>query len=195
MNFYKGIYKFEQNKAYTFKYKTNTTLWINDVSDQAKSIFQFESTVQISNSGKCAYLLRLSNSKLTGDSLDASLSSLQNLDNLAAEFVLSAEGELDSTVKFEKGADSWSRNLKRAIISAFQTKSEQKLRELEPMSAKKSSVFYETDVLGRCRTTYTKNGEVLLKKKSLHTCTLDSNKKSMSYVNFVGYKSSAVGIL
>ena len=158
-------------------------------------MFQFESTVQISNSGKCTYLLRLSNSKLTGDSLnEVASSSLQKLDKLAVEFTLSAEGELESNVKFEKGEDRWSRNIKRAIVSAFQTKSDKKLRELEPKSTKKSSVFYETDVLGRCRTTYTKNENFLQKKKSLHSCTLNSNKKTMSYVNFVGYQSSPVSL-
>ena len=88
----------------------------------------------------------------------------------------------------------WSRNIKRAIISAFQIKSQNDLRDLE--SQQKSATVYETDILGRCRTTYKLEQQTdtkfkLNKMKSLQRCTLNENLKA-SAIQYVPYKTLPV---
>ena len=181
------MYGFEENKEYSFKYRTNATLWINDISDEAKSTLQLETTAKVGLTGKCTYVLRLSNSILSGVTLDST--DLSPLDSFAVVFRMNNEGQIEQNVLFEQKDQNWSKNVKRAIISAFQTKSTENLREIE--EGKKSAVFYETDVLGKCRTTYALKQGFLRKTKSLHTCTLDTQKKSSS-LHFVPYLNTPV---
>ena len=100
-------------------------------------------------------------------------------------------------VKFNPNDSQWSRNIKRGIISAFQVKSETDLRQLnlEDSTSERSATVYETDILGRCRTTYkleqSSSTIKLNKKKSLQRCTLNENSKS-SAIQYVPYKTLPV---
>lgn len=183
-----------------YNYETDTTLWINDVSDDAKSVVSLKSTVMISPIGPCQYLLKMSGSSLDGESLNQQDSSavLTLLDTYSAVFRLNQQGELDTEVRFQPEDQQWSRNIKRGIISAFQVKPETELRELdyETDQIQKSATLYETDVLGRCRTTYRLDSKdstqiKLNKVKSLQRCTLNENSKT-SAVQYVPYVSIPV---
>ena len=183
-----------------YNYETDTTLWINDVSDDAKSVVSLKSTVMISPIGPCQYLLKMSGSSLDGESLNQQDSSavLTLLDTYRAVFRLNQQGELDTEVRFQPEDQQWSRNIKRGIISAFQVKPETELRELDHETDKiqKSATLYETDVLGRCRTTYRLDSKdstqiKLNKVKSLQRCTLNENSKT-SAVQYVPYVSIPV---
>jgi len=183
-----------------YNYETDTTLWINDVSDDAKSVVSLKSTVMISPIGPCQYLLKMSGSSLDGESLNQQDSSavLTLLDTYSAVFRLNQQGELDTEVRFQPEDQQWSRNIKRGIISAFQVKPETELRELdhETDQIQKSATIYETDVLGRCRTTYRLDSKdstqiKLNKVKSLQRCTLNENSKT-SAVQYVPYVSIPV---
>ena len=183
-----------------YNYETDTTLWINDVSDDAKSVVSLKSTVMITPIGPCQYLLKMSGSSLDGESLNQQDSSavLTLLDTYSAVFRLNQQGELDTEVRFQPEDQQWSRNIKRGIISAFQVKPETELRELdhETDQIQKSATLYETDVLGRCRTTYRLDSKdstqiKLNKVKSLQRCTLNENSKT-SAVQYVPYVSIPV---
>lgn len=185
-----------------YNYETDTTLWINDVSDDAKSVVSLKSTVMISSIGPCTYMLKMSDSTLTGESLNQQDSSavITLLNTYGAIFRLNQQGELDTEVKFQPEDQQWSRNIKRGIISAFQVKPETELRELDHDTIKdqKSATVYETDVLGRCRTTYRlddkdSNQIKLNKVKSLQRCTLNENSKT-SAIQYVPYISMPVNI-
>ena len=198
-----ALYNFESGKEYAFDYQTNTTLWINDVSDEAKSSLILTASVFISQIDACTYSLRLDKSTLTGSSIDSddAAAATSQLNSFNTVFKLNSEGELDATVKFQPGDQYWARNIKRAIISAFQVKSAGQLRSLDYLDAidTKSAVVYETDILGRCRTTYDLHKENyvagkslhLHKKKSLQGCNINESKKTGT-VQFVPYKSIAV---
>ena len=185
---------FENNKAYTYAYETNTTLFINDVSDEAKSSLVLKTNVVVTMIDACTYLLRLEQTSLVGESISQEAELVAQLNSFGAVFRLNAQGELDSNIKFDTSDSQSSRNIKRAIVSAFQIKSEAHLRSVD---GEKSAVVYETDVLGRCRTTYKLNKDAtadtfsLDKKKSLHRCTLNNNRKSNA-VQSVPYKSLPV---
>jgi hypothetical protein len=162
-----------------YSYETDTTLWIKDVSEDARSVVTLKSTVMIISTGSCNYMLRMRGSSLNGDSLNQQdLSSVTSfLDTYGAVFRLNQQGEIFSEVKFQPEDQPWSRNIKRGIISAFQVKPESELRKLDSLSElnEKSVTVYETDVLGRCRTTYRldsndSNQLKLNKQKSTHTC-------------------------
>ena len=185
-----------------YNYETDTTLWINDVSDDAKSVVSLKSIVMISSIGPCTYMLKMSDSTLTGESLNQQDSSavITLLNTYGAIFRLNQQGELDTEVKFQPEDQQWSRNIKRGIISAFQVKPETELRELDhdTMKDQKSATVYETDVLGRCRTTYRLDGKdsnqiKLNKVKSLQRCTLNENSKT-SAIQYVPYISMPVNI-
>jgi len=185
-----------------YNYETDTTLWINDVSDDAKSVVSLKSTVMISSIGPCTYMLKMSDSTLTGESLNQQDSSavITLLNTYGAIFRLNQQGELDTEVKFQPEDQQWSRNIKRGIMSAFQVKPETELRELDhdTMKDQKSATVYETDVLGRCRTTYRLDGKdsnqiKLNKVKSLQRCTLNENSKT-SAIQYVPYISMPVNI-
>lgn len=191
------MYNFKNGQEYTYNYETTTTLWINDVSDDAKSLMTLRSTVLIRPTGQCTYQIRMTETKLSSESVK-DVSSIESvLKTYSAEFRLNNKGELDTEVKFEPNDSQWSRNIKRGIISAFQVKSETDLRQLnlEDSTSERSATVYETDILGRCRTTYkleqSSSTIKLNKKKSLQRCTLNENSKS-SAIQYVPYKTLPV---
>ncbi len=145
----------------------------------------------------CTVLLRLEQSSLSGESVNTA--SLDQLNNYNAVFRINRLGEIDSNIQFQSGDEQWSRNVKRAIISAFQGKALSLLRSSDDDESSKSAVVYETDVLGRCRTTYSlssfqsESSFTLEKSKSLHRCTLNNNQKN-SAIQFVPYQSLPVNI-
>ena len=181
---------------YTYEYETNTTLFINDISDEAKSNLVLKTDVVISQNDPCSYTMRLVETNIIGESMIPDSSVQEMLNNYNAVFKLNTNGELDPIIKFDSEDKEWSKNIKRAIISAFQIKSYEQLREAEGTQTK-SSVFYETDVLGRCRTTYSvksdeylSNGSFSLeKKKALQGCerTTSQDHKAIG-LRFVPYK-------
>lgn len=173
-------------------------MWINDVSDDSKSTVELKAKVYIRVLAKCLYLLRLEEASVTGESM-ADKSIIDDLNNNAAQFRLNSDGELDPNLDFDKNDKPWSRNIKRGILSALQLKSIAELRSIEG-NPKKSAVVYESDVLGRCRTTYStennaKDQDITInKKKSLHRCTLNENSK-VSAIQYKPYKSIPVFFL
>lgn len=192
------LLKYKQNTEYVYEYKTNTALWINDVSDESKSSIELSTRVKIRSHGNCKFSLRLEGTTLNGETVNNQNEFVKQLEQDEAVFRLNSEGELHSDVDFSKQDKVWSENIKRGIISAFQLKSERNLRNLDNLvdNTQKSGLVYETDVLGRCRTTYTikSDGYVagrslkLSKTKSLHGCTLNLNQKS-SAIQFSQYRS------
>ena len=183
-----------------YGYETDTKLWINDVSEESKSEMELKTTVIISRLGECKFLLRLEGSSLTGDSIDSDDKLLQKLNSHVAVFEFNSEGEIASEISFDAADSAWSRNIKRGIISAFQIRSEKNLRKLDEMNDtnEKSAVVYETDVLGRCRTTYELDEDNyvsgkslrLIKKKSLHACS--QNFERIGFTNQIPYRSRSV---
>ena len=177
--------KYETGKSYTYEYQTDTALFINDISDEAKSTLELKTNVVIIPRGDCTYDFQLSQTSLTGESIDEG-TALEQL-NLPAQFRLNAQGELDSAISFESSDEAWSKNIKRAIVSAFQVKAYGDLRSADDTDVK-SGVFYENDVLGRCRTTYSVDADefesadsyTLKKTKSLQRCTLVTGQKGKS---------------
>ena len=182
-------------QEYEYDYSTKTKLWINDVSDDAKSFVTLSATVLIQSVGPCRYQMWLRNVRTDSASSSDIAASLQA--NVAA-FSIGSNGALASLVKFNGNENNWVRNVKRGIISAFQLRSESDLKTdpLNP-SDPKSSVVYETDLFGRCRTTYRtreQNGNIeIVKKKALHRCSLDQYRQSP--VQGDEYKNVAVRVL
>ena len=144
--------------------------------------------------------MRLESVKVTGDSItDAEKTeAAKKLGEDFTRFTLNKNGELSTQVRFGPAETVWSRNVKRGIISVLQVKSQDDLRKADELdaSSEKSAVVYESDVLGRCRTTYKLDSDSagtykLKKTKSLGRCTLNKNSKS-SPIQFVPYKNLPV---
>jgi len=191
---------YKSGQEYTYEYETDTSLWINDVSEESKSSMELKTTAIISRLAECKFLLRLQGSSLSGDSIDSDAKLIQHLNDHVAVFEFNSEGEIHSDISFATDDLAWSRNIKRGIISAFQVRSEKNLRKLDELSdsKEKSSVVYETDVLGRCRTTYELDGDDyqsgkslrLIKRKSLHACT--SHYERSAYSSQIPYRTRPV---
>lgn len=185
---------YQQGQSYSYDYHTDTSLYINDISDEAKSSLELKASVVVTPLGQCNYLLSLSSASLTGESIDDASSVVAQLTGNGVVFRMNSEGELDTDVKFAAGDEAWSRNIKRAMVSAFQVKSFSKLKQSEQEPETRSSVVYETDVLGKCRTTYSASADgqaqdyTLNKKKALQRCTLSTyEKEKFLGVQFVPY--------
>ena len=201
----KGLLQFDAGSDYVYDYKTESLLWISDVSQDSKSTLELSAKVRVHKTTDCTFQLNLQEVRVSGESLPAaSLGSLQSdLARNSASFRLNANGEIEATsVEFAAGDSVWVQNVKRGIISAFQVRSVDSLRNLlETDASDKSALLYETDVLGRCRTTYKLSKAdyvegksfVLHKKKALHTCTLAQTVKS-SAVQYTPYSIMAVSI-
>ena len=190
--------RYENGKEYSYEYSTQTDLWINDVSEESRSRVEFKARVYVRSVQPCLYLLRLEDASVAGESIDSTKvkSVVQNLNDFSVQFRLNSRGDLDPNVDFSEGDSAWSRNVKRGILSTLQVKSVSSLRDLDLSNQSnndaKSAVVYETDVLGRCRTTYSsQDSSKITKKKSLHRCTLNENSKT-SAVQYVPYKSIPV---
>ena len=191
---------YKSGKEYIYEYQTDTALWINDVSEESKSNMVLKTTAIVSRLAECKFLLRLEGSSLTGESIDSDANLIQHLNDHVAVFEFNSEGEIHSEINFATSDLAWSRNIKRGIISAFQIRSEKNLRKLDELNDtnEKSSVVYETDVLGRCRTTYEldnddyKSGKSLrlIKRKSLHACT--SNLAIETFSSQIPYRTRPV---
>jgi hypothetical protein len=190
--------KYKIGNEYLYDYITNTSLEINGVSKESKSNVELKAKVIIRSVSKCLYMLRIEGASLVGATIDQKLvkDHLTYLEAKDVQFRMNSDGEIHSTVEFAEADQPWSRNIKRGILSALQAKSISELRSIEG-ATKKSAVVYETDILGRCRTTYsTSNGQgdaeiTLKKKKSLQRCTLNENSKT-SAVQYVPYKNIPV---
>lgn len=145
--------------------------------------------------GGCQYILYLDDPRIIGATISGELAATL-LERNAVQFRMNSDGEIDSILDFNEDDTTWARNIKRGILSAFQLKAIQDLRSIEGQD-KKSAVVYETDVLGRCRTTVSTKDDVnsaeinLNKKKSLSRCTLNENSKT-SAVQYQPYKNLPV---
>jgi len=184
-NFCKGsTLNYQSGQTYTYTYETETALFINDISDEARSNLKLATKVDVTARDDCAFDLQLSQTTLTGESVTSE--ALDQL-NLPSHFRLNADGELEDSMSFSSSDEAWSKNIKRAIASAFQVKAYSDLRSAENTDTK-SAVFYEKDILGNCRTTYSvapenfvsANSYTLAKTKSLQRCTLVTGQKGRS---------------
>ena len=191
-----GLFNYD-NQEHEYKYSSITKLWINDVSEDAESLIKLDGTVLIQRVEPCRYQMKLRNFVVDAPS-DTNLSG--ELEANFASFSIGANGALSSAVKFNPSDKNWVRNVKRAIISSFQLRSESELKSEDvgkSVSNVKSSVIYETDLFGRCRTTYrlrNVNDEIQInKKKALHRCSLDQYRSSP--VQGDVYNSVAVRVL
>jgi hypothetical protein len=177
------FYKYKTGYEYQYDYKTSTKLWINDASNEAKSEVEIRLSVNIQQVSTCQLAMRLSNVEILSDSIDTSrlLESANHLTDHTTLFMIDSNGRLDDTIYFINGDKEsvWSRNIKRGIISSFQT--------VNSHGTHGSSVGYETDILGKCRTSYSG----LSKVKHLHDCTLNNNKLTSS-LQSIPYKVNAV---
>lgn len=195
------LLKFQNGNEYFYDYSTKTTLWINDVSDESKSDVELKAKVIIRSVSQCTYLLRIEDATISGATINAQAASnlADMLNSKPVQFRLNSDGEIDSVVDFSENDQPWSRNIKRGILSSLQLKNPEDLRTAQPGSdiGKKSAVVYETDVLGRCRTTYSTDDNLrsaqiqLTKRKSLQRCTLNGNSKT-SAIQYQPYKSLPV---
>ena len=185
-----SLLNYETGKNYNYKYETTNLLWINDVSDEAKSTFNLKANVVLSAKDNCRLVMKLDTIEITSDAAVDKAKIAAALQTNPISFRLNKKGELDSLVRFAPEEETWAKNIKRGIISTLQAKSEDDLRNKNPAdkTTEKSAVVYENDVLGRCRTTYVKEDDELEKTKSLSRCTLNENEKD-SAVQFVPYKN------
>lgn len=178
-----------------YDYSTKTNLWINDVSEESKSEVELTAKVYLRAIQDCLFMLRISEGKLSGATINDD-SVVKDLIDNPVQFRINSDGELDPNLDFRPNDKPWSRNIKRGILSALQLKAIKDLRSLEGQD-KKSAVIYETDVLGRCRTTYSTKDNAdsaqitLKKKKSLQRCTLNENSKT-SAIQYQPYKNLPV---
>ena len=179
-----------------------------------------ETSVFIRALDPCTLRLRLFNASITGQSLNKAETATV-LNQYEAVFKLNSFGELDANIQFETDDQTWSRNIKRAIISAFQLRPDAALRiafsaeyecfneELDVFvkckkeDSARSQVVYETDILGKCRTTYSINPNyeytagktfTLEKIKLFDSCVLKENLNENAF-SFVSNTRSTVNIL
>ena len=195
-----SLYKYDLNKEFEYSYSSKTKLWIKNKSNDADSVLSLNATVLIQLIEPCRYQIRLRNVIASAPSISDSKNITDELEKNAVFFSIDSKGELFSLVQFNgETEENWVKNVKRGIISAFQMRSESELKSADPLNSNstsepKSSVVYETDLFGRCRTTYVfrNKGIVseIVKKKALHTC--DSDLFTESSVQGEKYISYAV---
>ncbi len=158
-------------------------------------------TARLRNVGDCTYQLKLDSVTITGETINQEDVQvlIETLESNPSFFRLNKLGQLHPTVQFLDNDSNWSRNIKRGVISTLQTLSSCHLNDYDE-SSRISTLIYEYDVLGRCRTSYLVPNEdykrgndsfKLVKKKDLHTCSLNSTVKT-SDVQYVRYRNLPV---
>ncbi len=178
----KGLYNYDKTQEYEYEYSTKTKLWIKDVSEDAESVLNLNATVLIQLIEPCRYQMKIRDVRIQSTSISNDGIVGKELEKNVAVFSIGSNGVLSTNVKFGGNDDNWVNNVKRGIISAFQLRSSSELKStnvFKPNEQIKSSVLYETDLFGKCRTTYkltsSDNGINFIKSKALHTCSLNPN--------------------
>ena len=178
----KGLYNYDSTQEYEYAYSTKTKLWIKDVSNDAESVLNLNATVLVQLVEPCRYQMKLRDVNIQSASIFNDGNFGKELETNVAVFSIGSNGVLSTNVKFGGNDEDWINNVKRGIISAFQLRSSSELKStnvFKPKEQVKSSVLYETDLFGKCRTTYkstsSNNGINIVKNKALHTCSLDPN--------------------
>ena len=195
------MFDYQLSKEYLYDYNSTTTL-ANGANDGYQVTLLAK--VALQRAGPCSYQLNIDSAEFNGA---APVSDLQaaadRLTKSAVVFSIDSNGELASDIKFQGRDDPWAQNIKRAIISAFQVRSDKDLRVENPFNVAdeatepKAGVIYETDSLGRCRTTYllkrNADGSVdISKQKATHRCSL--NEKITSSIDGEEYVDIPVSL-
>jgi hypothetical protein len=139
------LFEYQLNKEYIYDYSSTTTL-ANGANDGYQ--VTLSAKVALQRAGPCSYQLNVDSVEFNGA---AAVSDLQaaadKLTKSAVVFSIGSNGELAPDIKFQGREDAWTQNVKRAIISAFQVRSDKEL------SGDNKTIF-ETDSLGTLRTVY-----------------------------------------
>lgn len=177
-----GSLKYEPQTDYIYSYSTNTKLWINPVSQASASDVKLSATATIRQIRDCTFRLRLDGVSVEGESVNDVSGLVQQLQDAAVFFRFNQHGQIHPNIEFDPTDNSWSRNIKRGILSSLQTLSTCRLSSVTPGGDDATSaLIYETDFLGRCRTTYStasasdSSNYDLVKTKSLHSCQESTN--------------------
>jgi hypothetical protein len=193
-----SLYKYDLNEEFEYSYSSKTKLWIKNQSNDAESLLVLNATVLVQLVEQCRYQMRIRDVIVSAPSISDYKSLADNLEKNAVFFTIDSKGELSSSIKFNgENEENWVKNIKRGIISAFQMRSESELKSADPLNPNsttkpKSSVVYETDLFGRCRTTYSLRTKgiatEITKKKALNTCDFDfftdSSVQGEKYISY-----------
>uniref|UniRef100_A0A1B6BYM2 Vitellogenin domain-containing protein n=1 Tax=Clastoptera arizonana TaxID=38151 RepID=A0A1B6BYM2_9HEMI len=158
------VYNFEDGTVYTYEVEGLSLTQLpgspNDVSK-----ISITATAEISAQPKCTYVLQLSNVHVSG-------ADGKKHDGLSADCAKPIKfsfnnGQLSPELCTEDDDNGAALNIKRAVISLFQTSD-------EVGSNSRSDISYETDIFGSCPTNYaiTKNGGKVnvVKSRNLNRC-------------------------
>ncbi|XP_017790563.1 PREDICTED: apolipophorins [Habropoda laboriosa] len=182
-----GCHGMQSNKAYqeghTYVYdlQGQSVTTVADAQGDAK--LKLDATVELTVKPDCVHQLRLTNVKING-----AHPSTPDVEQYAVQFNYH-NGHIDTEICTEPGDSQASLNIKRAVVSMFQS---------AVMQESGSTVYHETDVLGACPTQFQflKDGDtqVIRKTKSLEQCAFRENVNqgliSASMDTAAGIKSS-----
>lgn len=197
------MFDYQLSKEYIYDYNSTTTL-ANILANDGYQV-NILAKVALQRAGPCSYQLNVDSVEFSGAAPVSDLrAAADKLTKSAVVFSIDSNGELSSDIKFQGREDTWAQNVKRAIISAFQVRSDKELRVENPLNVAdeatepKSGVIYETDSLGRCRTTYklkrNADGSVdISKQKATHRCSL--NEKITSSIDGEEYEDIPVSFI
>ncbi|XP_032896898.1 uncharacterized protein LOC116985893 [Amblyraja radiata] len=157
--------KYQKGFRYTYEYTTVANTFLQGNSHESGGL-TVECLVNIDILDKCHLILTLGQTRLKG--------SMSNKEELVPghEKLRSALEKHPLHFSFQDGIipeicpaedeETWSLNIKRGILSVFQ----------DSYTVNKKATVEEIDVSGKCPSTYTVQGSLLVKSKDLNRCSL-----------------------
>ncbi|CAK9823680.1 unnamed protein product [Anthophora retusa] len=182
-----GCHGMQPNKAYqeghTYVYdlQGQSVTTVTDAQENAK--LKLDATVELTVKPNCIHQLRLKNVKING-----APPSTPDVEQYTVQFNYH-NGHIDTEICTEPGDSQASLNIKRAVVSMFQS---------AVMQESSSTLHQETDVMGACPTQFqfSQDGDtqVIRKSKDLEQCAYRENMNqgliSASMDTAAGLKSS-----
>nr|XP_012148156.1 PREDICTED: apolipophorins [Megachile rotundata] len=170
-------------EGHTYVYNLDGTSETSVTDAQGTANLRLSATVEMSVKPNCVHQLRLKNVKLNG-----APASLPDLEKYAVQFNYH-DGHIDTELCTEPGDSQASLNIKRAVVSLFQS---------AVMEESGSTTHHETDVMGACLTEFNfrKDGDTVTvrKDRNLAQCSYRENLNqgliSASVDTSAGMKSS-----
>ncbi|XP_066596058.1 apolipophorins [Prorops nasuta] len=153
---------YKEGSTYTYDFEGKTVTYVSDA--QGEATLKLGATVELSVNPDCIRQVKLKNVQING----AAVPDVE-VEKYALQFNYH-HGHVDTEVCAEPGDTQTSLNIKRAIISLFQS---------AILNESGTSTHHETDVFGVCPTdfSFTKEGEILTvrKQKNLAHCSHREN--------------------
>ncbi|XP_056913419.1 uncharacterized protein LOC130539234 isoform X1 [Takifugu flavidus] len=154
---------YQRGVRYTYRYSTTISTAFQG-SGTGRNGLALDCVVDIEVVSKCHLMMQIRNPQIKRLSHQRE-HSVQGLKKLReslerARLKFSLQGGKVTALCLQEGEQVWALNMKRALLSMFQTS----------RTASKQELVQETDIYGTCTSRYVRQGPVLLKSRDLTEC-------------------------